>query len=270
MFRDMHIMEPHADDIGVFLRSTCLVPSNDGSNFMRKVLLQPDVEGHAPEVPRVTQVRIEPIPAARFGPHQASWLEAEDACLARFDIPWATFQSVREDIRHGVKITRMEDYVEPLCHRISCRSHSSTQVPVQWNGNLESRVIPFTKIMTATVQIAPRVSLEEEWLDQLLDQRSLIKPSGELCHPIVGCVLLEPLKVFQNCGSGEVNRLKIDSSVELAVRPHPAASFLLVHTRRHNKCQRLLAPQRHLLQVQAMARPHIPTLHWTVIEDQMR
>ncbi len=118
----------------------------------------------------------------------------------------------------------MEDCVEPLCHRISWRSHSSTQVPVQWNGNLESRVIPFTKIMTATFQIAPRVSFEEEWLDQLLDHRSLIKPSGELCDRIVGFVVFEPRKVFGNCGSGGVHRRR---------RSTPVSSWLSVHIQRH-------------------------------------
>ncbi len=111
MVRDMHTVEPQAGDVGLFCRRQRLLARSYGATSTREIRWEVELQGHAPELPIVQQVRIGPVAAACFGPRQAIQFAAEDAQLLSH-IPWATLQSLFEDSHERVEVGRVDRPLE--------------------------------------------------------------------------------------------------------------------------------------------------------------
>ena len=118
MVRDMHTVELQAGDVGLFCRRHRLLARSYGATSKREIRWEGELQGHAPEVPIVHQVRRGPVAAARFGPRQAIRFEPEDAPFLSH-IPWATLQSLLEDNHERVEVGRVDRPLELVHHHIS-------------------------------------------------------------------------------------------------------------------------------------------------------
>ena len=91
--------------------STSVGPQLWSHIYKREIRWEVELQGHAPELPIVQQVRIGPVAAACFGPRQAIQFAAEDAQLLSH-IPWATLQSLFEDSHERVEVGRVDRPLE--------------------------------------------------------------------------------------------------------------------------------------------------------------
>ncbi len=111
MVCDMHTVEIHAGDVCLLCRCHRLLARSYGTPPLSQIIGQGELQGQAPEVPIVQQMRIGSVAVACFGLRQAIQFEAEDAPLLSH-IPWATLQSLFEDSNACVEVGRVDRPLE--------------------------------------------------------------------------------------------------------------------------------------------------------------